>query len=571
MDSYKSKRSVRLLHKCLSWLLILGTVLSVCAGSSLAVSAEESGTYGYYLKYTLYSYNSSTGRRFITNLDGECSFSVPLALFRVGYGDACDPDFNPVSVPQYVLCYYSTKSASSAVNARILFSGSYEWLKDGEIIQNSTSYDIWSSPFPSFDVTTQAPTVICTFLDTDIPAFDDTEKLLKYFETGDDSGRLDLSSQHPDAGGGDSGEEEGDAWYKELIEKIKGWMGGMFEVLVRPLELLAEGINSGVDRILDLLPDKVADAFRSIYEAQKELAGNTFGKIVDLHDFLVGKAEEFLAFLKDIYDTLKFISVVAFSNLPQGIKDALEPLLSGYDTLLDRIYGAIDHLGSKFSDWLPTFNDVRDTLKNSRLKDAVDDLNKIVSLFSMDFSEFAGKFWEKYKEYSNPLEFGKDLLKSGFEHTIFYTLFVPSDEFLDEIGTDIHERFSGIFAMMDYVKKVINFLATCSGTKAPSFTVNLGKSASYYLGDSTVTIDFSWYEPYKPTVDLLFSAIIWAGFLWRMYSRIPEIIGGIGMGVSLPYRLEHYEVENERKQISRTRSDIRWSAWINNYSRRGRW
>lgn len=548
------KRGHRL-HKFLSWLLILGTVFSVFAGSSLSVFAADSvGSSGDIVKEDGYIYE------FVMMTNSEDN------SYNRWTGLSFPADSNPFIFYNSSLKAYCIRGFDFSNNkvVNVSFTTVSPYYKGGNTFFPEKDKFYAPSMCGSVYFYHNAYDYTCSF-SGDLYIFSSLADAEAYYINNNTAGIL----QEP--GWDDSGQVD-EAWFQELIDKIKDWTGGMFEILVAPLELLAKGIDHGVQLILDLLPDKIANALRSIYEAQKELAGNTLGKIVDLHDFLVGKSTEFLTFLKDIYDTLEFISVVAFSNLPQGIKDALEPFLSGYGTLLEKVSDRIYHLGDKFSDWFPTINEIRDLVKNSRLKDIADDLKKMVSLFSGDFSfsDFVSTFWENYKEYSNPFDFFAAWSKETFKHTIFYTLFVPSDEFLDEIGEDIHERFSGIFSIIDYVKKVIDFLMTCSGEKAPSFTVNLGKSASYYLGDSTVTIDFSWYEPYKPTVDLLFTAIIWAGFLWRMYSRIPEILNGVGMAVSLPFRVEYYEVKNERMQTARERSDIRWNSWVSGRNRRGR-
>lgn len=200
----------------------------------------------------------------------------------------------------------------------------------------------------------------------------------------------------------------------------------------------------------------------------------------------------------------------------------------------------------------------------SKYENIWDYFDEKFGLSGIDYEGICGVFVELVKTAT------KTAVSGDWKSSLFGILFVPDDEVMQEMWADIQDQFSGIFGLMNSGNHIVDFLKTCSGLRAPNFTVNLGSSASYYLGNETVTIDFSWYAPYKPTVDLLFAGIIWAGFIWRMYSRIPEIIGGVGMAISMPYRLEHIELQNERIKETRYRSDVRWSAFLSNQSRRRR-
>lgn len=524
LNLHKQKRSHRL-HKFLSWLLILVTVLSVFAGSSLSVSAEEPETYDYYFKASSYRMASSNKISFFWDLEN--TFGFPLALYLAGYTsnsyDSYDSSFNQAVVPRYFFCFYCTKSASNATNARLHFIGSYEKLKNGQALDSSTYYDdFWASPFPSFDLDGVYGTPLY-FLDTNVPVFDDKEKMLTYLQTGDDSGRLNLSSPQPD-----EGDDEDDSWYKELLEKIKGWIGGMFEILVAPLELLANGITSLRDAMLDKLPLKIKNALYTLFHAQELLAEYTLGKISDLYDFQLGKAKEFLTFLKDIYDTLKFISVVAFSNLPQGIRDALEPFLTGFDTALGKMSDRINHLGNQFADWLPTFNEIRDRIRNSKVGEAVEYIKGDFSKFKDKFVLFYDAFTDFVAKYDNPAQLFRDVFAEGLKMAL-----LPDAD-------DIREKLDSISAKIDGIRDlqagglhILQFLQNAIGTSPPVITVNLGSAAGKYnLGNQTVTLDFSWYAPYKSMVDQLLGAFIWANFLWNIFKRLPDIINGAGMVAS---------------------------------------
>lgn len=120
-----------------------------------------------------------------------------------------------------------------------------------------------------------------------------------------------------------------------------------------------------------------------------------------------------------------------------------------------------------------------------------------------------------------PFEWLANTLLAGIQ-----ALFVPSEDFLSEkvdalrsefgfadsiIGT--FEMFGGSFFSVD--------------TSPPIIYIDLSQSeGSYYLGEEVVFLDLTWYEKYKPTVDILLSAFMWLCFFWRVGRKLPDIIRG---------------------------------------------
>ena len=82
---------------------------------------------------------------------------------------------------------------------------------------------------------------------------------------------------------------------------------------------------------------------------------------------------------------------------------------------------------------------------------------------------------------------------------------------------------------------------------APSIPINLASANSHYgfdYGGQVEMLDLSWYTPYKSTVDGIVSGFLWVFFCWKLFQKLPGIIGGSSMDSS---KLE--DIENgERKK-----------------------
>ena len=62
----------------------------------------------------------------------------------------------------------------------------------------------------------------------------------------------------------------------------------------------------------------------------------------------------------------------------------------------------------------------------------------------------------------------------------------------------------------------------------PIIYMELSNAESKYdWGDRAIALDLRWYERYKPTVDVLLSALLWVFFIWRVFRKLPGIISGM--------------------------------------------
>ena len=87
----------------------------------------------------------------------------------------------------------------------------------------------------------------------------------------------------------------------------------------------------------------------------------------------------------------------------------------------------------------------------------------------------------------------------------------------------------GEFGFIDSVIATGEFIRdSVSGASGPPVIyVDLGRASSGNYGSQRVLLtDFSWYAPYKGQVDTVLSAALWAFFGWRVFLKLPGIIGG---------------------------------------------
>ena len=113
-----------------------------------------------------------------------------------------------------------------------------------------------------------------------------------------------------------------------------------------------------------------------------------------------------------------------------------------------------------------------------------------------------------------------DLLKS---------LFVPSDGYFTAKVDTIKAKFAFMDSLIDTVQVFTNFFENNTFGEPPTITVNLSSSStSIDYGMSAKMVDFSWYAPYKDSIDFLISSILWVVFAWNTFKDLPCIIGGIG-------------------------------------------
>lgn len=104
-----------------------------------------------------------------------------------------------------------------------------------------------------------------------------------------------------------------------------------------------------------------------------------------------------------------------------------------------------------------------------------------------------------------------DGILSGLE-----SLFVPSVDFGDAFGQVLDEKFPIIDQVTVLVEQFTNL---GSDVQAPQFTFT-------YYGVEVSIVNFEDFEQFIPVVKGIISAIAWFTFLFKLYKRLPGIIGG---------------------------------------------
>lgn len=106
-------------------------------------------------------------------------------------------------------------------------------------------------------------------------------------------------------------------------------------------------------------------------------------------------------------------------------------------------------------------------------------------------------------------------------------LFVPSDDFLDDKVSYLTQKFGFVTAIVNSAKQIVTSFSDKQLQKPPVVEINLAAAASEYdYGDMSVVLDFTWYAPYRNTVNAFLRTILWVPFIWRLFVALPNIISG---------------------------------------------
>lgn len=120
---------------------------------------------------------------------------------------------------------------------------------------------------------------------------------------------------------------------------------------------------------------------------------------------------------------------------------------------------------------------------------------------------------------------------SGNTNLLKY-LFIPSEGYFSTQLSQLQSYFGFWTSVRDTADVFMNFLKNTDFTEPPKIEIDLSLAkTSVNYGGKVYLIDLSWYEPYKESVDVILSSILWLVFIWNTYKNLPNIIAGIGGGV----------------------------------------
>ena len=102
------------------------------------------------------------------------------------------------------------------------------------------------------------------------------------------------------------------------------------------------------------------------------------------------------------------------------------------------------------------------------------------------------------------------------------SLFIPTEERITALTNIVSSKFDFI----DSIKIAINSLVDIINNvgNVPKLNIQLGSTK--YTEATTVSIDFSWYAPFKNYGDLVITGFCYAMYLWRLFIKLPGIISG---------------------------------------------
>lgn len=120
---------------------------------------------------------------------------------------------------------------------------------------------------------------------------------------------------------------------------------------------------------------------------------------------------------------------------------------------------------------------------------------------------------------------------SGNTNLLKY-LFIPSEGYFSTQLAQLQSYFGFWTSVRDTADVFMNFLKNTDFTEPPKIEIDLSLAkTSVNYGGKVYLIDLSWYEPYKESVDVILSSILWLVFIWNTYKNLPNIIAGFGGGV----------------------------------------
>ena len=147
----------------------------------------------------------------------------------------------------------------------------------------------------------------------------------------------------------------------------------------------------------------------------------------------------------------------------------------------------------------------------------VDDVGQFFSDLSSDFESFiVGLQYDLNMGFHNLTT----SILSGIED-----LFIPDEDYFQDAYDTFAAEVPFVASIVDFVNFIWQtFSPVGNGVCPEPYVVEV----EYRGEEMDVTIlDLSWYEPFKPMVDLFLSAFIILGFAWSLFMHLPGIINGL--------------------------------------------
>ena len=171
------------------------------------------------------------------------------------------------------------------------------------------------------------------------------------------------------------------------------------------------------------------------------------------------------------------------------------------------------------------------------LSGIADDVHTLVSDYFPPSSNFIQTtqwyhFWDTFRENSFDTVLKETLL--DVQKEIDNQVNPLSDDNKEQFNANIDKlksdtAYGSALELKDGVQTFYNNFASASPTATLDVKLLPVSFYSASIPAKTITIDFSWFAPYRDTAMSLWRFFLWVGYLFILFKRFPDIISGAGM------------------------------------------
>lgn len=146
--------------------------------------------------------------------------------------------------------------------------------------------------------------------------------------------------------------------------------------------------------------------------------------------------------------------------------------------------------------------------------------------------EVGGAITSGFNNVINNITTTGEEIKNGIVEqiqSVLEFLFVPDLAPVQDSLDMIQGKFAWIRDIYDMFNNI--FTSLSPDCEPPVVYIDFSKSESskFVPIGKRVAVEFSWYAPYKPTIDLIVGGFLWVMYLWYIFKKLPDILNGSGM------------------------------------------
>ena len=221
-----------------------------------------------------------------------------------------------------------------------------------------------------------------------------------------------------------------------------------------------------------------------------------------------------------------------FTNLGTSIGGFFDDLGKDLNTWLNNVKSSINTLSTNVGTW---FTDLGKDLSTwfTNLKKSVTDLSTNVGTWFTDLGKDLSTWFTNLKKSITDFSTNVKTWFDNFFSTLFEEIkswFVPTSEEVSSKLDDAVEDTPAVGVVTGFIENIMA-MAGRKSSSAPHITVDLSAGEGHVKGNKMV-IDFSFLDRYITYIHLIMSAFLWAGYLFLIYRRLPDILSGAGMVVN---------------------------------------